>query len=145
MAKNVIISTPRGTVYTVDSHTSRSLLKNQQRGQTVTARLSWNRSFSNRFSSQYSKAQKFVDSEVLRGCSALVPFQTGALQKSGVLGTDVGSGEVAWIAPYAHDQYYNTPQTRGYDPNRGAYWFERWKASDGGRTIKQAKKLAGGG
>lgn len=145
MAKKVIISTPRGTVYTIASNTSRSLLKNQQRGQTVTARLSWNRSFSNRFSSQYSKAQKFVDSEVLRGCSALVPFQTGALQKSGVLGTEVGSGEVAWIAPYAHDQYYNTPRTRGYDANRGAYWFERWKASEAKRVLSAAKKRAGGG
>lgn len=130
MAKKVIVSTPRGEI--LGDGVSR-------------AQLVWNPGFSSRFSSQYSKAQKFVDSEVLRGCSALVPFQTGALQKSGVLGTDVGSGEVAWIAPYAHDQYYNTPQTRGYDANRGAYWFERWKASDGGRTIKQAKKLAGGG
>lgn len=130
MAKNVIVSTPRGQIL----------------GDGVSkAQLVWNRSFSNRFSNQYSEAQKFVDSEVLRGCSALVPFQTGALQKSGILGTDVGSGEVAWIAPYAHEQYYETPQTRSYDANRGAYWFERWKASDGGRTIKQAKKLAGGG
>ena len=130
MAKNIIAANERGAI---------SLDKNGK------AQLIWNPGFSSRFTQQYSKAQKFVDNEVLRGCSALVPFQTGALQKSGILGTEVGSGEVAWIAPYAHDQYYNTPRTRGYDANRGAYWFERWKASDGGRTIKQAKKLAGGG
>ena len=130
MAKNIIAANERGAIY---------LDKNGK------AQLIWNPGFSSRFTQQYSKAQKFVDSEVLRGCSALVPFQTGALQKSGILGTEVGSGEVAWIAPYAHDQYYNTPRTRGYDANRGAYWFERWKASEAKRVLSAAKKLAGGG
>lgn len=130
MAKKVIISTPRGEIL----------------GDGVSnAELVWNPGFSSRFTRRYSQAQKYVDSEVLRGCSALVPFQTGALQKSGILGTDVGSGEVAWIVPYAQKQYYESSQSRRYDPNRGAYWFERWKASDGERTIRQAKKLAGGG
>ena len=130
MAKNIIAANERGAIY---------LDKNGK------AQLIWNPGFSSRFTQQYSKAQKFVDNEVLRGCSALVPFQTGALQKSGILGTDVGSGEVAWIVPYAQKQYYETPRSRSYDAHRGAYWFERWKASDGGRTIRQAKKLAGGG
>ena len=130
MAKNIIAANERGAIY---------LDKNGK------AQLIWNPGFSSRFTQQYSQAQKFVDNEVLRGCSALVPFQTGALQKSGNLGTEAGSGGVAWIAPYAHDQYYNTPRTRGYDANRGAYWFERWKASEAKRVLSAAKKLAGGG
>ena len=60
----------------------------------------------------------------------MVPKRTGALEKSGTLGTVIGSGEVKYIAPYARQQYYNTSQTRSYDPRRGGMWFERMKAAN---------------
>ena len=80
-------------------------------------------------SAAFDKKQAFVDSEVLRYDSPLVPFQTGNLEHSGIMGTHVGSGLVEYIAPYAATQYYDTADTRPYDSNRGAHWFERMKAA----------------
>lgn len=132
--KNLRIDTPRGSVFQAETKNGK-----------CTAKLEWNPNFGAKMTGQLNKAQQFVDSEVLRGCSAYVPFQTGTLQKSGILGTKIGSGEVVWLAPYAAAQYYNTSQTRAYDPNRGAYWFERWKADHAQKVIAKAKKIGGGG
>lgn len=85
--------------------------------------------------------QKFVDSEVLRRCSPRVPFQTGKLEKSGKLGTTVGSGIVEYIAPYARKQYWDTSETRVYDPNRGAKWFERMKVAEKAEILEGARKI----
>lgn len=67
------------------------------------------------------------------------------LQKSGILGTVVGGGEVTYIAPYSAYQYYKTAQTRSYDSNRGGMWFERGKAVERERILQGALRLAGGG
>lgn len=82
---------------------------------------------------------------MLRFCSTRVPFQTGMLQKSGILGTEVGSGEVRYIAPYSARQYYKTARSRTYDANRGAFWFERGKLVERQRILQGALRLAGGG
>lgn len=66
------------------------------------------------------------------------------LQKSGILGTEIGSGEVAWIAPYAKKQYYETADTRSYDAQRGGHWFIRMKADHGKEIIVGAKERMGG-
>lgn len=112
------IKTPRGQII----HTT-------TRGGKVKAELTWNPNFAPSRTAKFSKAQKFVDSEVLRYCSSLIPFQTGMLDKSGKLGTVIGSGLVQYIAPYAAEQYYNTATSRFYDANRGAKWFERMKVA----------------
>lgn len=109
------------------------------------AQLEWNDGFSDKWNKQYSKAQEFVDSEVLRLCSQKVPLQTSMLQKSGILGTEIGKGEVCWIAPYARHQYYDTADSRSYDPQRGGHWFDRMKAEHGKAIITKARKIAGGG
>lgn len=135
MAKpNLTITTPRGTVFT-------TTLKN---GKTK-ATLEWKPGFGKEYTGHFTRAQKFVDNEVLRFCSTRVPFQTGMLQKSGILGTEVGSGEVRYIAPYSAPQYYNTADSRPYDANRGAHWFERGKAAERARILRGAQRLAGGG
>lgn len=87
------------------------------------------------------RAQQFVDSEVLRLCDPLTPMQTGTLIKSGKLGTVIGSGEVDYLAPYASKQYYDTSETRPYDANRGAHWFERMKAAHQKEILNGAKKV----
>lgn len=109
-----------------------------------TAKLEWNPGFAPRMTGQLNAAQAFLDSEVLRGCSSYVPHATGNLEKSGILGTVIGSGVVRWIAPYAAAQYYNTALTRPGQPNRGAYWFARWKADHAKSTIAKVKKIGGG-
>ncbi len=109
------------------------------------AELTWNKDALAARQQHFQRAQVFVDSEVLRLCSPLVPFQTGMLDKSGKLGTEIGSGEVRYIAPYATVQYYNTSESRPYDAQRGAKWFERMKAGHKKEILDGAKKIAGGG
>ncbi|MCB5492231.1 hypothetical protein G4974_00545 [[Ruminococcus] gnavus] len=105
------------------------------------AELTWSPDFVAKRNAQFSRKQMFVDSEVLRRCSPRVPFKTGMLEKSGKLGTDVGSGEVDYIAPYAAIQYYQTADTRPYDANRGAHWFERMKVAEKEDILRGADKI----
>jgi len=115
------------------------------------AELKWNTTrFTGRgngsWQGRYSAAQRFVDSEVLRLCEPYTPLLTGMLVKSGTLGTTIGSGEVAWIAPYARYQYYS-PRKPGSKtgPLRGPFWFERGKAAWGNQVIADARRIAGRG
>lgn len=121
-----VITNPRGTIISS---------KNGQ------ATLSWNPNFASQRNEQFKKKQMFVDSEVLRRCSPRVPFRTGMLEKSGILGTVVGSGEVNYIAPYAAHQYYDTAEVRPYDANRGAKWFERMKTAEKEDIFRGAEKI----
>lgn len=120
------ITTPRGSIISSENGT---------------AELTWNSDFATKRNAQFSKKQMFVDSEVLRRCSPRVPFRTGMLEKSGILGTDVGSGEVNYIAPYAARQYYNTFDVRSYDANRGAHWFARMKVAEKDDILRGADKI----
>lgn len=122
------ITTPRGSIIV---------------NQNGKAELTWNPSFAAVRNGNFERMQKFVDSEVLRRCSPRVPFQTGMLDRSGKLGTVVGSGEVSYIAPYARAQYYGTSESRPYDPNRGAKWFERMKVAEKNDILEGAKKMGG--
>lgn len=108
-------------------------------------RLVWSSSFKNKWPGQYSRAQQYVDSEVLRLSTPLMPIRTATMIKSGQLGTVPGTGLVRWIVPYARNQYYNTATSRPYDPQRGAYWFERMKSVHSTQIVNGAKRMAGGG
>lgn len=138
------IETPRGAVV----HTKNGL----------SARLVWNPDFQPRRQGGFDRAQAYVDSEVLRRSDPLTPMQTGMLRKSGILGTEIGSGEVTWIAPYARYQYYGrvmvgrapkalTDRELTYTgaPGRGKLWFERMKAQHGSDILAGARRIAGGG
>jgi len=110
------------------------------------AELVFNPDFKPKWTRRYSLAQKFVDSEVLRLSEPFTPLITGMLIKSGTLGTDVGSGTVKWIAPYAKKVYYNPgPIGRPTGALRGSFWFERMKQVHRGRILAGARKLAGKG
>lgn len=126
------ITTPRGEIVTVQ-------LKNG----SITTKLTWDPGFAPRVNQAFTETQKMVDSEVLRGCSSRVPFRTGMLQKSGTLGTVIGSGEVQWIAPYSKSVYYRRYLGSNGDPQRGGYWFERWKAANGNALIASIKRKVG--
>lgn len=103
--------------------------------------LTWSPSFAVWWNGKFTQAQKFVDSECLRYSDPLTPRQTGFLINSGKLGTVIGSGLLRYIASYAAGQYYNTPETRSYDPNRGAKWFERMKTAYKKAILNGVKKL----
>jgi len=124
------IETPRGAVF---------------HGKDGKAVLEWNTQFQPKWQKRYSEAQKFVDSEVLRLCEPYTPLLTGILIKTGTLGTDIGSGTVQWIAPYARYQYYmkrKNPSTTG--PLRGPHWFERMKQVHKQEILRGARIRAGG-
>jgi hypothetical protein len=110
------------------------------------AQLVWKSDFESRWNGKYDQAQRFVDSEILRLSQPFTPLQTGMLILSGELGTDVGSGEVKWIAPYAKAQYYS-PRAPGSEtgPLRGPFWFERMKALYKQVILDGARRLAGRG
>jgi len=116
------------------------------RGPKNKAELAWNPKFAPKWTRRYSRAQVFVDSEVLRLSEPFTPLLTGTMIKSGILGTDVGSGKVQWITPYAKDQYYRgrSPGLSKFGPLRGRFWFERMKEVHGTKIIKGAKQIAGG-
>lgn len=109
------------------------------------AELKFNPRFGPKWTRRYSQAQKFVDSEVLRYSEPFIPLRTGTMIKTGILGTDIGSGKVQWIAPYSNDQYYSgrKPGTSKTGPLRGRYWFERMKQIHGKKIVAGAKKIAG--
>lgn len=131
MANNkIVVKTPRGQIVQTKNGT---------------AKLEWNKEFGAEKTEQFSKAQKFLDSEVLRTTAPYVPFRTGTLMKSGQLGTVIGSGEVVYNSPYAARQYYSTAQSRPYDAQRGSMWFERSKADHKEEWIRGTKKIAGDG
>lgn len=125
-----VIETPRGTIVVTANGK---------------AKLTWNTNFKQKWMKRYSEAQKFVDSEVLRLCEPLIPLRTGMLKKSGILGTEVGSGLVQWIAPYAKAQYYSARKVGSQTgPQRGPYWFARFKNVHGKKVIENARRIAGG-
>lgn len=131
MSKGPIIQTPRGAIFVVNN---------------ASARLVWNKNFKPVWQRRYSAAQKFVDSEVLRLSEPFVPLLTSVLIKSGILGTDIGSGLVQWIAPYARKQYYSKrkPGSRT-GPLRGPQWFHRMKPVHARKILAQAARIAGRG
>jgi hypothetical protein len=104
--------------------------------------LVWNKNFAQRRTVAFSRAQSFIDSEVLRGCAKLIPLRTSMLIKSGTLGTVIGSGTIRYIAPYARRQYYEN-NGLGINGERGRLWFERWKAKYKTATLQKARTLTG--
>lgn len=126
-----IIETPKGKIVT---------------GKNGKAKLEWNTNFRPKWQARYSDSQRFVDSEVLRLSEPFTPLLTGMLVKSGTLGTDVGSGLVQWIAPYAKAQYYSKRKPGSMTGTlRGPQWFSRMKAIHGAKIIAGAKRMAGRG
>lgn len=95
---------------------------------TIKVKLEWNPDYAPRLQNTLQEVQAELDEEILRLVSPYVPFQTGILEKSGIISTDVGSGEVDHATPYSAKQYYDTADTRPYDPLRGGHWGERMKA-----------------
>jgi len=116
MAKLMYIETSRGFVK-----------QTKTKNGTITTELKWNPGFAPKLNASHISAQVYLDSEVLRTSNKFAPVVTSMLVKSGILGTEPGSGEVAWIAPYAWYQYHleNRKTSQNINPNGGPYWFER--------------------
>lgn len=127
------ISTPRGTIFSFTFD-----------GGKVETWLDWKPNFEAKINEAFRSGQEMLDSEILRGCSPRVPFRTGMLEKSGTLGTIIGSGEIRWIAPYAKSVYYRRYSGSNGDKLRGGYWFELWKIAECDDVIARIKRKVGG-
>lgn len=103
--------------------------------------LTWDSTFGARYNGLMTRRQKFVDSQVLRVCEPLIPLQTRYLINSAKMGTIIGSGEIKYLAVYAAFQYYDTAESRPYDPNRGAHWFERMKVAHREAILRGAQQI----
>ena len=99
-----------------------------------------------RFNNQYDRAQMWLDNQVIQDSTPYVPMNTGALFKSAITGTELGSGEVVWDTPYARRCYYgeNFNFRKDKHPHAQAYWFEAAKAANKATWIRTAKRKAGG-
>lgn len=115
----------------------------QTKGGSVKVEMKWDKSWGARQTSRFQKAQMFIDSECLRYNSKYVPFRYGILIGSGVSGTEVGSGTLRYIAPYARSTYYIRKNYKGA-PMRGAYHFERMKIDHRATILRGAAQIAGG-
>lgn len=140
------IETPRGVLVNINKN-----------GETMQARLRWNKDFQPKWEEKFSRAQKYVDTSCLRYCDPLIPFQTGFLKKSGILGTRIGSGELNYLSPYARYIYNgkvmighppkkvtNIPLKYQFAPKRGAFWFERMKVQHKKQILKGASRFMRG-
>lgn len=87
----------------------------------------------------FDQLQRFIDNTVVRHMDAYVPMRTGMLKKSVILGSRMGSGELVFIAPYAHKQYYRNGKLKG---KRGSRWFHRMWAARKDTIVREAKNYA---
>ena len=78
---------------------------------------------------EIKRLQAPLDAMVLADSNFFCPIKTGTLQKSAIINTQIGSGEVKWVTPYARRQYYDYHKPP-YQPNPNACgkWFEAAKA-----------------
>lgn len=92
-----------------------------------------------RISAAIHKAQMKLDAQVLADSNFYCPLKEGALQKSGIIHTVIGSGLVKWRTPYAYSQYHRLDfdHSQQKNPNACAKWFEAAKA----RKMEQWRKL----
>lgn len=99
----------------------------------------------NRLPANMRRAQAYLDNAVLKDTDKYVPMRTGTLKKSGVLGTQIGSGEIDYIAPYAKPCYYgvNIRFSKSRHPLAQAKWFEASKAVNKRSWIAGVRKIAG--
>ena len=75
------------------------------------------------------QVQAPLDALILQDSNFFCPIKTGTLQKSAIINSRLGSGELVWKTPYARRQYYDYSKPP-YQPNPNACgkWFEAAKA-----------------
>ena len=118
MADMFVFATPKGELHKIKFPNGE-----------VKFEIRWNPGFGPEITDKINTLQKFIDSEVLRLCDPKIPKDTGMLVNSGILNTQIGSGEVKYRTPYARRLYYHPEYNFSGEknPDAGGYWFERMK------------------
>lgn len=134
MNKNLVISTPRGAVYTVKTASGK-----------VTARLEWNKDFGQRRTKDFQNAQVKFDLEVLKQMEPYMQLDTGAMIFSARLSTVPGTGEIIVNTPYASRVYHSKSAVgRATGALRGPYYFQRMVADKREYLRRFAANAVGG-
>lgn len=133
MAELFTLQTPKG-----------ELVKIRTRNGEVKMKIRWNEQFGPKKTKEIRTLQEFVDSKCLQYCDNLVPKDTGILKQSGIMHTQIGSGELIYRTPYARRWYY-MPANFSEAPERGNYWFERMKQQHKEKILAGARKIINGG
>ncbi len=107
--------------------------------------LEWAPGFEPNRQRAFNTAQEYVDGEVLRRCEPYLPFRDGLLRDSGLLATEIGSGEVQYATPYAARLYYHPEYnfSKAKNEQAGGEWFEHMKQADNGDILRGAAQLLG--
>ena len=93
------------------------------------------------------RAQMWLDNEVMKDLNPYVPFRTGALAQSVIRFTNIGSGKVVYMTPYARRIYHS----RGLNFNRFVHplatdhWVEPAKVRCMKKWVNGVKKILTGG
>jgi len=97
-----------------------------------------------RIAGDVSRAQAWLDNEVLKDSTPFVPRLTGELERSGIAGTKIGDGMIVYNKVYAAAQYYSnyTHSTQAH-PGATRLWFETAKAINKDKWIRGVKKIGG--
>ena len=99
-----------------------------------------------RLAAANSRAQAWLDNEVLKDSTPYVPRLTGELERSGIDGTKIGSGLLVYNKVYASAQYYGdfVHSTQAH-PQATRQWFETAKSINKAKWLAGVRKLGGGG
>ena len=128
-----------GKVFTIETPRGRIIEAKTPKGK-ITSKLEWKEGFGARKEGDFERAQVFVDSKCLDLMQPLTPRLTGAMIKSGTLGTALGTGQINYLTPYARRQYY---ENKGQG-QRGRLWFERMRSQHAKQIMKEANQIAAG-
>lgn len=112
--------------------------------------IKWNPGFGPKLTKTFNTVQEYVDTQCLMLCAEKVPKDANTLIESGILNTQIGSGEIKYRTPYARRWYYMPAKfSEGSGSGtgtvgRGNYWFERMKQQHKEKILAGAKRIAGG-
>ncbi len=136
----------------------------------IDCELAWSKTFGKDRTQQFNDAQSFVDRSCIQFMSKYTPALNNVLYRSAALGTEIGSGHIYYLNPYARYQYYGKLMVssitgsayasageskvltdvdlkhstmRGH-PLAGPFWFERMLADRKDEILKGAAKITGG-
>lgn len=111
--------------------------------------------------------QRYIDNECMKLMEPYTPMQSGFLfHDAPKLGTEIGSGEINYLGPYARYQYYgklmvssltgsawshgeskvltekDLKYSKAQHPMAGPFWFDRMKADKKDDILKGAQEVA---
>ena len=95
------------------------------------------------------RVQRAVDHQFLMGVEPYVPLDTGLLKGSGILHTEIGSGEIVWDAENKARRLYYGEEDWNWSNGgvqegglRGPYWAERYIQDGGKEQIERVARKA---